>query len=36
LGIVGKTAKDSLKPRNAILGTVMAGSKGRYRIHPLK
>ena len=28
IGIVGKTAKDSLKQRNAILGTVMAGSKG--------
>ena len=28
VGIVGKTAKDSLKSRNAILGTVMAGSKG--------
>ena len=26
--LVGKTAKDSLKVRNAILGTVMAGSKG--------
>jgi len=28
LDILGKTAKESLKKRNAILGTVMAGSKG--------